>query len=967
MLTLHDTPEAASLAQAVEMHRADARGDGTPLLLYDLLLDLETLGARLLEQIDRQAYLDAFLLAAGMNQVVEDALHPDPLFANRVARALRARGERPARIAADLLAASGQAVVTIRSGAPALARLSAWQRSHERLVDRLADAVVGAAGAAESDARLAGHERLAEEARLLVAGIQRLPPAVRRTVNRPPSCFLNFDQQPADLVALAARFAARRPVRDRPVAVVGIRTSGSYLAPLVGASLRARGYQQVTVLTARPARSWLPHERAAIQAISREGGVFVLTDDPPVSGGSIAEVAAALERAGADRSSIVPLVPVFEEAADLPARLRAYDGIALPYPDWAIHARFEPAAVAASLQGLVGPALQVASAEPVEVFAGRSARGHRRARFRVRLCERGTERTWTEDVLAEGCGVGYFGRHALAVGRALVGATPATYGVEDGLLLRAWAPAEHAVRLDEPGGVERLAEGIVEYVVTRRRALAVRRDPTPGLIGQSPAWEVASKHLARVFGRGWFVARAPAVNPIVKAVLQASQPAVVDGKMGPERWFSDPGGGRLLKVDVASGAFRNGVELTSYDPVFDLASAVAELDVTGRHPADEMAAVATLLRDRYADRTGERPDAGRWLLYQLTRLLDLEARAVHERLAVRRACARAVQRYVAEVLLAGVAPAERGPLCALDLDGVLETAPLGFPILTPGGARALRALICHGLRPILVTGRSLGEVRERCAAYQLIGGVAEYGSVAYVRQTGTVLDVLDPRERAALERLRAALRDLPGIQLDPGFEHAIRAFRVAPTGRRLGLDAETVGAALQRSNTLGYVRSIAGDDQTDFVSARIDKAVGVQALLAALNERAPGATGRPLAFAVGDTAEDRPMLVLAERAFAPAHAREALQGDGITIVERPYQAGLVEAATSLLGHAPGACGRCREPAIQGDARPLHTLLGAPENGSRGLVAAAVSLSVTSFLKVVWITLEDVVVHVPFLR
>ena len=72
-----------------------------------------------------------------------------------------------------------------------------------------------------------------------------------------------------------------------------------------------------------------------------------------------------------------------------------------------------------------------------------------------------------------------------------------------------------------------------------------------------------------------------------------------------------------------------------------------------------------------------------------------------------------------------------GALCAIDIDGVLETSPLGFSSLTPTGAVTLRAVTLHGYRPILATGRSLDEVRERCAAYHLAGGVAEYGAVVY--------------------------------------------------------------------------------------------------------------------------------------------------------------------------------------------------------------------------------------------
>jgi len=41
-----------------------------------------------------------------------------------------------------------------------------------------------------------------------------------------------------------------------------------------------------------------------------------------------------------------------------------------------------------------------------------------------------------------------------------------------------------------------------------------------------------------------------------------------------------------------------------------------------------------------------------------------------------------------------------GPLVAVDLDGVLECDPLGYPATSPSGALAVRALIAHGYRPV---------------------------------------------------------------------------------------------------------------------------------------------------------------------------------------------------------------------------------------------------------------------------
>src|SRR5207302_6312981 len=80
----------------------------------------------------------------------------------------------------------------------------------------------------------------------------------------------------------------------------------------------------------------------------------------------------------------------------------------------------------------------------------------------------------------------------------------------------------------------------------------------------------------------------------------------------------------------------------------------------------------------------------------------------------RRVLARFEQSYLARLLLADVAVPFQGPLCAIDIDGVLETSTLGYSSCTPLGVLCLRALARHGYRPVLVTGRSLGEVQDRC-------------------------------------------------------------------------------------------------------------------------------------------------------------------------------------------------------------------------------------------------------------
>jgi hydroxymethylpyrimidine pyrophosphatase-like HAD family hydrolase len=381
----------------------------------------------------------------------------------------------------------------------------------------------------------------------------------------------------------------------------------------------------------------------------------------------------------------------------------------------------------------------------------------------------------------------------------------------------------------------------------------------------------------------------------------------------------------MTKLSAAERSFWH-LGLACFDAAFDLAGATARASD---------AAFVRRLRQAYVDETGERIDEERWLLYELAHLWGRARTHPQETAALRRAAARALQRYFGEVFLRGLPPASQpGPLCALDVDGVLETEHLGFPALTPSSARALRALRSHGYRPLLATGRSAAEIVERCRAYGLAGGVGEYGAVTYDTQGDRLGVVLSEDEARTLDRVRAALARIDGVQVDPEYRYSVRAFTYAPGGRRLRLDAATSARALSGAAS-DEIAAIDGDCQTDFVVRGVDKGVGLRALAEALGA---GHAVRPLAFAVGDTAADRPAFDLAKVAFAPAHARALESTRGVMFTRRPYQAGFEEAVSRMVGHRPGACVRCRGPRLTGERELLLSVLGARE---RGLLAMGV--------------------------
>jgi hydroxymethylpyrimidine pyrophosphatase-like HAD family hydrolase len=289
-----------------------------------------------------------------------------------------------------------------------------------------------------------------------------------------------------------------------------------------------------------------------------------------------------------------------------------------------------------------------------------------------------------------------------------------------------------------------------------------------------------------------------------------------------------------------------------------------------------------------------------------------------------------MQRYLAAVYFGGLPAETDGPLCAIDIDGVLESSPLGFSAMTNASAIALRSLKAHGYRAVLVTGRSLDEVIDRCEAYQLTGAVAEYGSVFYDRDADEAFPLLSPSEIAAVEQLRACLRERRNVDVDAGYRNIARVRH----SNRDGFVPLTELEGLPEP-AFGSWQYIVGDGQTDIVAPGIDKGRGLRALAARV-QRPDRCGPADIALAVGDTEADLPMLRLAERAYAPANATSGLRASSVPVVRGAYQRGLSEAVGQLIGHPPGQCPICRPPIMGAGRTELLQLLSTQEAGQRGM-------------------------------
>jgi hydroxymethylpyrimidine pyrophosphatase-like HAD family hydrolase len=905
---------------------APALAPEEPLSVTNLHNTLPGLARLVVSALERESWLDAYLLAVGMSQLIDDHLAPDPLSLRRIGSFLAKEGGSPGAVAAWVTARSANGLDRFSAIRPGAGRVRRLQAVVQAAADQLAQRVVGdpapLAETAPLDALTRSCEQLSE---------MRLPRALREDIARLPACFRSFDQHPDDLRRLVRDFALAHPDRHTPLLVVGIRTSGSYLAPLYAAFLRAAGYSEVDTLTMRPGRRPGTRERSLICAVGSRGGLALVCDDPPGTGGSIARVAASLEGFGVPRASILLLLALFPDTEELAPALADYESVLLRFDDWSIHARLGADAVRDTVERLLGPDRELVAAERLSLRSPRSVRGHLGAVFNLTLADAHGGGHEELQLSVEGVGLGYFGNHAIAVADPLREYFPSVLGVEDGLLYRAWMPDTARADLLPSSDRAAVASRIAGYVFERHRRLAVEQDVTLRQSGQYPAWEAASTVLSRSFGRAWPAGRKLVTDRVAKRLLHVQSPSDVDGRLELTRWFADAGPASIVKVDWDQGSSWN-LGLGCCDPVFDLAGVTA---------ASQDTALSRELQRAYEALAGEPVEQERWLLYQLAQLTVAPETRPEGRHALRRACSRAMQNYFGRVYFDDLTLADDGPLCGIDIDGVLETEYLGFPALSPASAGGLRALIAHGYRPLIVTGRSLGDVVERCAAYRLAGAVSEYGSAIYTARDELVTVVSSIEDQDAIARLRAEFRRLDGVTIDDDYTHAIRAFVRDSRGARGPLPHEMIAAA-QRVVAAEQISAVEGDDQTDFVPRSIDKGRGVRALVSALAAGAPIDSDAPLAFAVGDTATDIPMLALAKRPFAPAHGRQAL-GGRFTVTRGSYQKGFAEAVGSLLGHAPGSCAQCALPTASAERRLLLGVLAVRERGIRRLPSQVLKL------------------------
>jgi hydroxymethylpyrimidine pyrophosphatase-like HAD family hydrolase len=765
-----------------------------------------------------------------------------------------------------------------------------------------------------------------------------------------PAAFRSQDLALEDFLELTARFVDAFPDRGRPLVVVGLRTAGSYFAPLVRAVLARRGYGDVESLTLRPKRGLPRREQAVLARGAHRGALALVVDEPPDTGATVAAVVAALRRSGVPDDRIVALLPIHPSRRDWQDGCEAMPlaGIRLLTLEpeaWHKERRLAAARIEERLETYFRArgyshcsVLSSPAAERLnrQLASGSEQKFHTRLKrvYAVSLLS-GEGRTEWRYVLAKSVGWGWLGYHAFLAAEALREFVPPVLGLRDGLLFTEWLPQTRARPERERGP---LPERLAAYVVARRRRLALDADPAPEL---ERRYQKGVELLASALGGayGWKPAVVLERSRLQRALRQDPSPAptLIDGRMSPREWVSGPSA--ILKTDFEHHGIGK-TELNVTDPAYDLADAILHFKLS----ADE----EERLLGRYQESSGDATVEERLFFFKLlagtvalrtalSNLGDVRLRGRHEEF--HRGFVEATEFLIAQAARAcgtGCRPPQpprwSSPLVVLDVDGVLDKQVFGFPSTTAAGIEALRLLHAHGAAVALNTARTLEQVREYCQAYGLVGGVAEYGAVVWDAVSDRQRVLVAPDSREELRRLAEALARLPGVFLNPLYRHSLRAYTFGRE-RTVPLPLPLVEGLVSE---LGLERLVVRQTYIDttVVAAETDKGKGLLAL------RELAGRGDIDTVAIGDSEPDLPMFRVARRSFAPRQiaCRGVAQQLGCRIAARSYQPGLLRAVRSVVHPRVDACRKCQpgrrasgmwwELLRAADRHPLASLLRA---------------------------------------
>lgn len=905
-----------------------------------LFRELAKLSALQVQWQKSEVRINVYLLACAINDVVDDHLLGTGYDFSKVT-GLLPLASAGVRIF-EKCGRAGLAIGTLRSGT-----LRQWRKAWDAaLVDLLKLFVTSIPP--EPHRLLGAQDRLAFL-------LSRVPQEILSKRIRVPAAFRSQDLTHFDILALAKKWASEFPDRQTPILVAGLRTAGSYFAPLMHAYLSDEGYADLGSVTLRPKAGMARWERQRARSIADRHGLAVIIDEPVNTGGTLTQAVDHLQKAGFTRERIVILLPIHQTRQDWrngSAALCLTDLriVTLQPKEWHKHRLLDD-----DIEGLIREyfaarrycAMTVKEAPyfNAQLQELSEEKFHTRIKrvYEVRLLSESGCRE-TRYVLAKSVGWGWLGYHAFLTGERLSEFLPPLLGLRDGFAYEEWLPQPATVRSSDLNRTE-LIEQTSAYVAARVRALPLGADPTPTLVRENRhlGFEALAENLSRAYGFKAAAAlkRGRIAHQLSK--LTCPRPTLIDGKMRRVEWLQSTRG--ILKSDFEHHGLGK-TELNMTDPAYDLAEAV----LWWKFDAQE----EEQLLSRYVALSADTHVRERMFLCKLIagiRAMKLavanleDARLVHrakefneDYIAGWNYLVSQTARWCASLCSKPGALDPGMPLVSMDIDGVLDKLILGFPSTTVAGMQAVSLLHAHGFRVAVNTARSVAEVKNYCAAFGFVGGLAEYGAYAFNALTGEEQVLVTPESLHQLEKLKNALQSLPGVFLNDDYQFSLRAYTFNK-GVTVPLPTLTIQNLIStlHLDRLSFHQTFL---DTAVLAREVDKGIGLKALLS-MSDPAGCDT-----VAIGDSEADLPMFAAADRCFAPAHMsqRKAARALGCRFADHGYQRGLLS-IVQLLCHPDGKqCARCRAAKLtplkgNGDGLFFEMLRLADESQSKLLFRA----------------------------
>ncbi len=742
---------------------------------------------------------------------------------------------------------------------------------------------------------------------------------------RIPRAFRSHDLSHCDVLALGRKFVANFPDRQQSIVIMGLRTAGSYFAPLLQSYLEAQNYRTVESFTVRPKSGLSRQEMTALARCAATRSRLVIIDEPIRGGNTLLEAVRLAQQYSIERHQVVILVPIHPSVRHAKESI-GYQLLSdlflltLEPEEWHKYQSLDAETKKFANEYFQARRISVCDLSARTPLAARFNRrldsiserkGHDRLKrvYEVRLSTEAAGEE-TRYILSKSVGWGWLSYQAFLAGERLGKFVTPLLGLRNGILYTEWQPDDGIAgsKTSRAEWIDRAAS----YIAARVQSLRLEVDPVPELILESKnqALRKLASSLCQAYG-----AR-PAQHLKQGRMLyelsrtQCPCPTLIDGKMRAVEWIRGSSG--PLKSDFEHHGL-GPIENNMTDPAFDVADFILGCKLS----SEEEDRLVT----RYIQDSGDVGVADRLLTNKLVAGLQARDRAVANledpRLIARRHefnrdyitawnfLILHTMRYCAKLCSQPENMVWRGPLVVMDVDGVLDKQAVGFPSITFAGIQALSLLHSHNIAIVLNTARSIPEVKEYCTHYNFLGGVAEYGSFAWdaIGKKGEIL--VSEESQRELRALAEALRNIPGIFLNDDYLYSIRAYTFQD-GITRPIPTLLIQSLIPQLG-LTHLRFQQTYRDTAVVAKETDKGKGLLALLLLAGHKTLPT------IAIGDSEADLSMFAVADSSFAPGHisCRSHARAVGCHVDPKPYQRGLLNIVRQIIHPQKDGCERCR--------------------------------------------------------